>query len=257
MFASNYFEEQMLNLMRGRSITAPANVFLGLLLSNPQDDASGLNEVSYSGYQRQIITFTEPGTAANGLSMQNDAEIIFPESPIVTQDVSYVGIFDPSGNMLTYSRLETNLRIQAGVSPVFREGQITLTWSGNMGPYYRRAVMNTLRGQNVSAFSPFIALCNGDPTGSGNEFSGNGYARIPVVMSAPEQQVSGAALTQNMDDIISNIATGSWGTLNTIAIMDAATGGNAYAVIAIDSSFVVNTTYSVGFKAGQIQYNIN
>ena len=117
--------------------------------------------------------------------------------------------------------------------------------------------MNTLRGTNCSGFSPYVGFCNGDPTGAGSEFSGNNYSRVSVTMTAPAQQASGAALSQNSADILSGVATGNWGALNTVAIFDASSSGNAYAVISLGTSYNATSGYAVGFHAGDLQFSVN
>ena len=259
MYASNYFENAMLNLMRSQSITAPANLYLALFLSNPGDSGTDGTEITYSGYQRQAITFSAPAASGSGLMMQNTALISFPESSTSAGSVTYVGVFDSlsGGNMWLYGQLDTPLNVQTGVSPVFRIGSVKWIWSGNLSTYYRTAIMNTLRGTNCSGFSPYVGFCNGDPTGAGSEFSGNNYSRVSVTMTAPAQQASGAALSQNSADILSGVATGNWGTLNTVAIFDASSSGNAYAVISLGTSYNATSGYAVGFHAGDLQFSVN
>lgn len=259
MYATNYYENAMLNLMRSTSITAPANLYLALFLSNPGDTGTEGTEVTYSGYARQAITFSAPAASGSGLAMQNTALITFPEAPASAGSVTYVAVMDSlsGGNMWLYGQLDQALTIQTGVSPVFRAGAVRWIWSGNLSTYYRTAIMNVLRGTNCSGFAPYVALCNGDPTGAGNEFSGNNYTRISVTMSAPAQQTSGTALSQNTAEILSGVATGNWGTLDTVAIYDAASSGNAFAVINIGTSYSVTTGYAVGFHAGDLQFNVN
>lgn len=259
MYATNYFEEAMLNLMRSTNITAPSALYLALYQSNPTDTGAAGTEAAYAGYARQPITFSAPAASGNGLAMQNTSLITFPEAPATSGTVTYVAVIDSlsGGNMWLYGQLDQPLVIQAGVSPVFRAGSVKWIWSGNLSTYYRTAIMNTLRGTSCSGFSPYIALCNGDPTDMGNEFSGNNYTRISVTMTAPAQQSSGTALSQNTADVISGIATGNWGTLTTVAIYDAQSSGNAYAVLNIGTSYNVTSGYSVGFHAGDLQFNIN
>lgn len=259
MYASNYFENAMLNLMRSQSITAPANLYLALFLSNPGDSGTEGTEITYSGYQRQAITFSAPAASGAGLMMQNTSLISFPESSTSAGSVTYVGVFDSSsgGNMWLYGQLDTPLNVQTGVSPVFRAGSVKWVWSGNLSTYYRTAIMNTLRGTNCSGFAPYVGFCNGDPTGAGSEFSGNNYSRVAVTMTSPSQQPSGSALSQNSSDVLSGVATGNWGTLNTIAIFDAASSGNAYAVIGLGTSYNATAGYAVGFHAGDLQFSVN
>lgn len=259
MYASNYFENLMLNLMRGQSITAPANLYLALFLSNPSDTGSEGTEITYSGYQRMPITFSAPAASGSGLSMQNTSLITFAESTVSAGSVTYVAVYDSltGGNMWLYGQLDTPLNVQPNVSPVFRAGSVTWIWTGNLSTYYRTAIMNSLRGTNVSGFSPYLAFCSGDPTGSGNEFSGNNYARVAVTMTAPTQQSSGTAQSQNSSDVISPIATGAWGVYDTAAIYDASSSGNAFMVIPTGNSYTINTGYSITCQSGSLQVNVN
>lgn len=257
MYATNFFENLMINLMRSQNITAPAQMYIGLLLSNPTDTGAAGTEISYSGYVRQPINFTAPAVSGSDMMIQNSEEITFPESPINAGTVAYIGIYDSQqgGNMWLYSPLSTPLVVATNVSPVFRVNTVKWTWSGQLTTYYKTAIMNTLRGVSLTGFAPYLALCNGDPTGTGTEFSGNNYARIPVTMSAPIQQ-SDAAQSSNSADAKSGVASGNWGTLNTVAICDAATGGNVFAVQSV-TTFTINTNYDVIFKAGNVTVSVN
>lgn len=259
MYATDYFENRMLNLMRGQSITAPTNVYLALFLSNPTDTGTGGTEISYTNYARQAVTFSAPAASGTGLMIQNSAQISFAEATAAVGTVTHIALYDAlsGGNMLLYGQLDTPLVIQAGVTPVFRANSIRWIWSGNLTPTYRAAIMNTLRGVSCSGFDPYIALCNGDPTGSGSEFSGGGYARIAVTMSAGEQQASGACQSSNTEDVISNTATSTWGQQTHVAICDAETGGQYFAVMAMSETFNMTSGSASGFKAGNFKVNIN
>ena len=67
MYATNYFENLMLNVTRQQNISAPATMYLALYQSNPSDTGTGGTEVSYSGYARQAITFSAPAVSGSGL----------------------------------------------------------------------------------------------------------------------------------------------------------------------------------------------
>lgn len=259
MYATNFFEDYMLNLLQGQTIPAQNSMYLALFLSNPTDTGTAGTEISYSAYARQLITFTPPATSGNGLMMQNSAVISFPESNVsITSPVTYVGVYDSQtgGNMWLYGQLDTPLTVQAGVSPVFREGNVKWIWSGNLTTYYRTQIMNTLRNVACPGFSPHIAFCNGDPTGAGAEFSGNNYARVPVTMTPPAQQTSGTDLTQNASEVISSISTGPWGTLTHVALCDALSGGNYFCVQQV-GSYNTPTGTAIGYHTGALQFNVN
>ena len=262
MYASNYFETLILNLMRSQNISVPSNLYVGLFLSNPGDSGTEGNEISYTGYERQEITFGTPVETGAGMMISNSAMITFPQSPSNAGTVNYIGVFDAqtNGNMYLYGALAQGLNVQNGVSPVFRAGNVSWIISGGISNYYKTAIMNVLRGSSgvaVSGFTPYIALYNGDPNGAGNEFSGNKYERFTVTMSTPTQQSSGVAMSQNTADVTSPVSTGNWGTLNYIAICDAETYGNVFASAALPSSYQVYNGYSVTIQAGNLQVNVN
>ena len=264
MYATNFFENKMLMLLKGESITPPTNMYLALYQSDPTDTGTGGLEVTYTGYARRQVNFTEPAAEGNGLSMSNTSMITFPEVPVTSGSVNYVAVMDNptigSGNMWLYGKIEPGLSLQAGVSPVFRANTVKWIWSGNLSTYYRTKIMKVLAGVSrptCAGFTPYIALCNGNPTGSGNEFSGNNYTRIPVEFTNPAQQTSGAGMVQNTQDILSGVASGNWGDLDTVAIYDASSQGNAFAVLPLGTSYRVITGYAVGFHQGGIQFNVN
>lgn len=259
MFASNYFENKMLNLMRGQAITAPATLYLGLFLSNPGDTGTEGTEISYTGYARQPITFSAPAQSGNSLIIQNAEQINFAEAGSNVGNVTYVAVFDAlnGGNMLLYASLETALNVQAGVTPVFRIGNIKWMWGGHLSTYYKTAIMNTLRGVSLPGFTPYAGFCNGDPTDTGSEVSGNNYARAELVMSVPEQQASGTALTSNTEQASTPQSTGNWGNITHTAIFDAQSNGNPYIVIPLGTTYTVVAGSACGFKAGGLKININ
>ena len=94
-----------------------------------------------------------------------------------------------------------------------------------MSNYLENALVNaTLRGTTFTAVAtPYIALFTSDPTdaNTGTEVSGGSYARTAVTMGSPSNGVS-----TNSADVTFPTATGSWGTVGWIGIMDASTSGN-------------------------------
>lgn len=259
MYATNYFENQMLNLMRSQNITAPTTLYLALFMSNPGDTGTEGTEISYTGYARMPISFAAPYQSGSSMILENAEQISFAEAASSVGNVTHVAIYDrlTGGNMLLYAQLESVLTVQANVTPVFRAGAIKWIWSGHLSVYYRTAIMNTLRGSSCSGFTPYAAFCAGDPTGTGAEFSGNNYARAALTMGAPEQQSSGAAQSSNTSDTMTPQSTGTWGILTYIAIYDAQTNGNVYMVIPIGSTYSITSGSACGFRAGGLRVNIN
>ena len=258
MYASTYFENLMLGLLKGSSIGANSTFYLGLFLSNPGENGTSGTEITYTNYARKAIGFTAPATSGTGKMIQNDQLIDFAEANSSAGTVTYVGVFDSltSGNMYLYGALDQPLVVQSGVAPVFRAGSVKWIWTGNMSDYYRSAVMNVMRGQSVSGFTPYVALYNGDPNTSGQELSGGNYARFSVTFTNPTT-LSGGSMVQNNNDIISAISTSNWGTMTHVALYDASTGGNMFASMSLGRSYSVPMGTAVGFHTGDLQFTIS
>lgn len=101
--------------------------------------------------------------------------------------------------------------------------------------YLENAIINaTLR--NTSYTSPttvYVGLYTDDP-GEGNtgtEVSGGSYARTAVTFGAPSNGVS-----TNSASVTFPTATGTWGTVTHIGILDAATSGNLLYYTPLDAS---------------------
>ena len=104
-----------------------------------------------------------------------------------------------------------------------------------MSNFLENALINaTLR--NTSYTSPsvvYLGLYTSDPTdaNTGTEVSGGSYARQAITFGAPSNGV-----TTNTAAIEFPQATGSWGTVGWIGIMDSLTTGNLLYHTALDAS---------------------
>ena len=108
-----------------------------------------------------------------------------------------------------------------------------------MSNYLENALINaTLR--NTTYTSPatvYVGLYTSDPTdaNTGTEVSGGSYARTSVTFGAPSNGV-----TTNSGAVEFPQATGSWGTVGWIGILDAATSGNLLYHTALDTSKTID-----------------
>ena len=104
-----------------------------------------------------------------------------------------------------------------------------------MSNFLENALINaTLR--NTSYTSPstvYLGLFTSDPTdaNTGTEVSGGSYARQSITFGAPSNGVS-----TNSAAIEFPQATGSWGTVGWVGIMDSLTTGNLLYHTALDAS---------------------
>jgi hypothetical protein len=109
-----------------------------------------------------------------------------------------------------------------------------------MSNFLENALINaTLR--NTSYTSPatiYVALYTSDPTdaNTGTEVSGGSYARTSVTFAAPSNGVS----LSNADCTFPQ-ATGNWGTIGWIGLMDALTSGNLLYHTALDTSKTIQS----------------
>lgn len=104
-----------------------------------------------------------------------------------------------------------------------------------MSNYLENAVINAVL-RNTSYTSPttvYVGLYTSDP-GEGNtgtEVSGGSYARTAVTFGAPSNGVS-----TNSASVTFPTATGTWGTVTHIGILDALTSGNLLYYTPLDAS---------------------
>ena len=94
-----------------------------------------------------------------------------------------------------------------------------------MSNYLENALINgTLRATSYTApTTVYVGLYTTDPTdaNTGTEVSGGSYARTSATFGAPSNGV-----TTNSAAVTFPTATGTWGTVGWIGILDASTSGN-------------------------------
>ena len=94
-----------------------------------------------------------------------------------------------------------------------------------MSTYLENALINgTLRATSYTApTTVYVGLYTSDPTdaNTGTEVTGGSYARTSVTFGAPSDGVS-----LNSAAVEFPQATGSWGTVGWIGLLDASTSGN-------------------------------
>ena len=127
--ASNWLEEAVLNhFFRNTPITAPAQIFLALYISDPTDADVG-TEINGGGYARRQITFTAPSQVSDRGQITNNAEVRFPVATANWGNISHFGIRTAitGGNLLAYGTVPTPRQIESGDEAVFRANSLTVT----------------------------------------------------------------------------------------------------------------------------------
>lgn len=125
-----------------------------------------------------------------------------------------------------------------------------------MSNYLEDALINaTLR--NTTYTSPatvYVGLYTSDPTdaNTGTEVSGGSYARTAVTFGAPSNGVSTNSAAVEFPQ-----ATGSWGTVGWIGILDASTSGNLLYHTALDVSKTIDTGDIFKISTGNLSVTLS
>ncbi len=230
MYATNYLENEFLNTLRGQNLNAPSKVYLGLYLSSPGEEGSGI-EVNYPKYQRQELEFAAPSTTGTMTEIVVAKDIKFGEADKQLGTITYIGISDSltGGNILAYGELTEALSVSTGETPtVFQNDlKIYMTGADGLSKLYREKLLNVFRGQNIQGFTPYIALFTGDVDNGGVELAGDSYVRVQAEFTAPEETGSGQAVIKNSAKLQFNKPTTNWGLWGSTVIMDGAINGQA------------------------------
>ena len=229
MYATNHFETEILNNMRGVALTAPAKMYIALFLTDPTDTGQAGVEVNYAEYARQEVTFSAPASVTGGIGVQNDAQITFPKASENAGSAAYIGIMDSAsgGNMWAYGKLSDPLAILSGTAPVFAPGDLAVSFTGDLTNAYKTKYLNVLCGQTVGGFNLYVSLYNGDPDNGGAELSGTNYARVALAMTAPSESETGQMRSEYSAAAAFNRPSASWGNWTYTALYDSASGGQA------------------------------
>lgn len=252
MYGTDYFEEQILAAFRGTTFTAPPEVYVGLLFSNPTEKGLMSSEVNYAGYSRQKGIFSAPKLVEQRVEMFNEEEITWNAPPDSIGTAYYIGVFDNknsgAGNMLLYSKPDTPLELTPTTEPNLDVGDLLFFTSGNLGVEFKKAMFDTLRGNNFTGFEPHLALFNDDPEKSGQELSGTGYERKPVLFSSADEQVGGTRIIFNTGPVVFDKPRDSWGYMAYEGIMTAKEGGMLVLKVPSKEPKIIKKNYTPRIK---------
>lgn len=111
--------------------------------------------------------------------------------------------------------------------------------------------------KNISYTSPttvYVGLFTTDPTdaGTGTEVSGGSYARQVLSVTT----VSNGIVTSS-GDITFPQATGNWGTISHIGILDALTSGNLLMHTALTTSKTIETNDIIKITSGNLTITLD
>jgi len=241
-------------------------LFVGLFLSNPTNTGAAGTELSYSGYARQPITFSEPSATTlpsiqvqGGLSIHNTETITWESAPSAAGTVRFIGIFDSAvgGNMLLYGELAVPLAIGSDQQPSILGQDIIYFAIGDSSLLFKTQILNLLRGETMPGSTPHLALFSGDPENAGVELSGPSYARATATFGAPAVQVGGQSQIANTNFIQFPIPLAAWGNWAWDGVMSAATGGVLLFKFQNPNPEIVHRNYVPQVHIGEYRLEVN
>lgn len=259
MYACDYLENGVLNVLRGVTFTAPAKCYLALFLNDPGESGADGTEVSYAGYKRIEIDFSAPADTNGGIGIQNLTDITFPTPVAAAGTITHIGVLDSltAGNMLARGELVEPLVIGAEEPPVFLAGDVLFYLTGNLSKAWKTKVLNLFRGQSIQGIAPYFSLWNGSPEAAGAELSGDNYARVALTFGAPAEQTSGQIIAKNSAAAAFNRPSTAWGTWTHSAIYSASSSGEPVYIKALVESVELKKGYMPTIAEGAIEVGIN
>lgn len=237
---TDFSELELLDHVFNAAYSPPTNIYLALATADPTDAATGasMNEVPDSGsYARTEITV---GAAASRRVTQ-DADVDFPQASGAWGTVTHWAIVDSAthgaGNALAHGALNASKDIVSGNTPSVASGEVYVEYSAGEISDYLAVKLLDLMFNNTAYSTPagntFVALVDtivaDDDTGSTISEPADGYARVEVNPNggaSPTWNLAAAGVVDNETDVDIGPATGDWGTIVGVAILDAATLGN-------------------------------
>lgn len=266
---TDFLESELLDHVFNAAYTPAAAIYLALCTADPTDAATGasMNEcANANAYQRTAITFS----AAASRTVDQSAQVTFPQaSGGGWGTVSHWTIVDTqtygSGNVLAHGAFGASKTVSDGDTPSVAASEIDVAFSaGEISDYLANKLLDlAFRNQAYSAPDTYVALCDAtvadDDTGSTiSEPSGGSYARKQVNINGGASPTwdlatgTSPAYVDNTDEIAFAQATGGWGTIVAVAIVDASTAGNLLFYDNAMTDKVVTTGDTAKFAAGDL-----
>lgn len=267
---ADYAENKMVDHLLGTAYTPAATIYLALCTADPTDAATGasMNEVANSGgYARTAITFG----AASSRRVTQSAEVDFGTSSGSWGTVTHWAIVDNgtygAGNVLAHGAFGASKSVPSGRPVSVASGQIYVEISaGEVSDYAANGFLDRMfRNQafTVSATHVGLATATISDTTTGStvtEVSGGSYAREQVNVAggaSPAWSAASGGAASNANDIDFGTTTASWGTVTSVFIADAASGGN---ILLYDNGMTdeaIGSGDTVLFAAGDLDVSMS
>ena len=236
---SDYLETKLMDHVFGNGeYSKPATVYLGLSTADPTDDASGLAEPVANNYEREAVTFGAAATRA----IANSGAVTFNQASGAWGTLTHWALFDAltAGNMMAHGSLSASKGVVTGNTPSVAIGEVEVSFvagtsadGDGISNYLAEALLDfAFRNQVFAQPDIYLGLCTADIVDSDTgatitEVSGSNYARADTMSTSSsgwENASTGAV--ENVAAIEFPTPSGSWGTVTSLALVDAAAVGN-------------------------------
>lgn len=234
---SDFAELELLDHVCNAAYGHAATVYLALCTADPTDAGTGaaMNECAdANGYTRKAITFA----GASGRSIAQTGAVTFDlATGSWGAQVSHWAVCDSgthgAGNMLAHGALANSKVIANGNTPSVASGEVVISFdAGEISSYLCVKLLDLMfRNQDYATPETWVALTTAtiadtDDGDTMTECTGGSYARVRVNVNggaAPTWDLAASSVVDNAEAISFVAATGSWGTVTSVAIMDSTT----------------------------------
>ncbi len=125
---TDYWENEILDHLFGKGSYTPPTIYVGLSMTNPLDDASGLSEPTGNGYAR-VQTSASDWSMASGGYLDNANEITFAQATGSWGTITHFALFDAAtgGNMLAHGALSQSTSVDNSDVAGFEVGDLGIS----------------------------------------------------------------------------------------------------------------------------------
>lgn len=115
------------DLAENDSSSPATNIVVALHTAAPATSSQSSNEATYSNYARVNVARSGSGwNAASGGSLDNAAQIEFPECGVTGNTITHVSV-GVGGTIIHYGALSASRAISSGIQPIFAAGALVST----------------------------------------------------------------------------------------------------------------------------------
>ncbi|MDB5350782.1 MAG: hypothetical protein JWN86_2029 [Planctomycetota bacterium] len=270
-FWANAPTSQGMNALFGGPAIPAVGVLKAALQTHRMGRWFGGYELSGNGYARTTLTGTPPFTTSAGGVMSNAQAIVFPtatgtwgdnQGSTISTTITTLTIYNGAGKIM-FALDIAPFTVNSGDTPTFAIGAISLAPAGSSGQgAFATRVHDNINNALVNsvsltvptiylALSTSLAAVGSSPIEPG----GGSYARVATsagnwrlaanITENPPGATRDACTVRNAVSLAFPAPTGNWGTVQSVYLMDAATGGNVLAA----ANLVLPRTISSGDPA--------